>query len=1082
MHDILASFASEPLFAAAKKFLEHLGVKCSTQTELPIPFLELYGEAAKEANSTIPKDVAAIFPRIENTFFIGSVTDDTLKGDKSGVDFKAEAEKPKYEGMFVFAVEVKPGESLSRGEAAVLVRGINRVVRQQPATVLIVEKAVCDGEPTTLLSVATCERTAYKQKWRPGERLGKVSILRHVNCLSPHRGHLDILESMNVKNCKTFDTLYENLRNVFSISLLTESFYVELFDWYMWATNAKTKIHFPSVTTPDGKELESRETKVIRLLARLMFVWFIKQKGLIPESLFKVDYLKGILKDFDPQSNSSGAYYNAILQNLFFATLNRAIVDENGKRRFATENDQADSKTLYRYAELFSIPQDAIIELFSPIPFMNASLFECLDTTKGNDGADKAYNDGFSRNDTKNADGVYRHRAVVPNDLFFHKTRGLFALFERYKFTIEENTPLDQQVALDPELLGKVFENLLGAYNEETSESARKQSGSFYTPRQMVEYIVDQSLIRYLGATVFVKRLFTSGFEYNEADKDKYEQIADRLRAIKVLDPACGSGAFPMGVLNRILDLFELMRIKEDRHTLKRHIIEHCLHGVDKQCIATLITRLRFYISLIIDCTYDPGKENFGIPVLPNLENNFVTADTLVGVKRSVQSNGTNEEIVRAQEELHSIRHSHFNAKTASRKRTFIERDRILRKHLADLLVGKVYSSEDAQRLSAWNPYCQNASADFFDAEWMLGVANGFDVVIGNPPHGAKISPTVAFEKYRLKCGETAILFIEKGLSLVKADGLLLFILPKPFCYASNYRKTRDFVVDGLQQIVDCGKMFDKVKFEECVVILQPSKKVAVYESLVFGKANGFVDFGLVEKNVKDEFGLFLNGTTTAEIELGRRLKRGFEQLGKYVINQRGGQVQKFVKDVADFPVIGGKGISRYGIVCEKGAVSKKDIQAENWYCKDESILAQNLVAHIANPVPHIKIAACFSPGRQYVIADTVNQISITDSRMPKQLLWALLNSRLINWYSYKFIFGNAIRTMHFDAVSTDKIPIPELLDPHVAEVVRKAQITLAAHELGQPTVECDLQLDEEICKLYGLSGKETASIMAMPT
>ena len=191
MTDILAAFASEPLFPASEKFLKHLGVKFSTQTGEPIPFLELYEEAAKEANATIPKDVKAIFARVENTYFIGTVTDDTLKGENAGVDFKEEAAKPKYEGMFVFAVEMKPGETLKRSEAAVLVRGINRVVRQQPATVLILED--------TILSVATCERTAYKQTWRPGERLGKVSILKGVNCLSPHRGHIDILESMNVK-------------------------------------------------------------------------------------------------------------------------------------------------------------------------------------------------------------------------------------------------------------------------------------------------------------------------------------------------------------------------------------------------------------------------------------------------------------------------------------------------------------------------------------------------------------------------------------------------------------------------------------------------------------------------------------------------------------------------------------------------------------------------------------------------------------------------------------------------------------------------------------------------------------------
>lgn len=1072
--EILASFASEDLFKSTGRLLKYLGVKCSTQTEEPIPFLDIYDNMARDAGSEIPRPVREIFERVEKTFFVGAVDDDTIGGSTAAVNYNNTSAQARYNGMFIFAVQLRDGATLTRTEASVLTRGINRIVHQMPATVVILEG--------TTLSIATCERTAYRQTWRPGEKLGRVSILRGIDCCRPHRGHIDILETMNVKRSRTFDALYENWKKVFSTSILTENFYVELFDWYTWATDAGTKIHFPSAQGPDGEELESRETKVIRLLTRLMFVWFVKQKGLIPAELFDANYLRTILNDFDPVSDTSGVYYNAILQNLFFATLNRAIIDEDGRRRFASAANQVDSKNLYRYSELFAIPQNEVIEIFARIPFVNASLFECLDKTKTNDGVDKVYHDGFSRNDTKDARGIYRHRATVPNELFFDRDRGLFALFSRYNFTIEENTPLDQQVALDPELLGKVFENLLGVYNEETSKSARKQSGSFYTPRPMVEYKVDQALIRYLGATDFVKQIFAPDFQYNPSDASKYAEIAEKLRRLKALDPACGSGAFPVGMLNRILDLFDRMKIQCDRYELKRYIIEHCLYGVDKQSIATLITRLRFFISLIVDCSYDPSKENYGIPVLPNLENNFVTADTLVGVHRSGQPIGSDAQIVRVNEELRLVRHDHFNAKTASAKRRLVDRDKVLRHELAELLVDRMYSREDAQRLADWNPYSQNVSADFFDAEWMLGVSEGFDVVIGNPPHGAAIAPAVSLENYQLSCGETAILFIEKGLSLIKHEGLLLYVLPKPFCYASNYRRTREFVLGGLQQIVDCGKMFDKVKFEECVIILQPSNVVDAYESLVFDKTTGFSDFGLVEKNVNDEFGLFLNGTTPKEIALGRRLRRGFDRLARFVDNTRGGQVQPFVHDEGDLPVVGGKGVSRYGIVCEKGAVAESDVQDESWYCKADSLLAQNLVAHIANPVPHIKIAACFSPGIGYVIADTVNQITVLDERLSKWLLWAVLNSRLINWYSYKFIFGNAIRTMHFDAVSTDKIPVPNLSDARIPAIVSLAQEVMAAHQSNAPTAELDIKLDREICGLYGLSFEETEEIVALPS
>ena len=303
----------------------------------------------------------------------------------------------------------------------------------------------------------------------------------------------------------------------FSVEILTKQFYKDLFEWYQWAIEPSSNVSFPNNITIEEDDREDLETKIIRLITRIMFVWFIKQKDLVPNKIFDVDYLETILKDFDPYSKTVGNYYNAILQNLFFATLNRAIEDEQGnKRKFAT-NVKKDIKTLYRYAEMFSISEDEVINLFAEVPFLNGGLFECLDKTKKIDGVEQAFNhDGFSRNDKRFADGRYRNRAVVPNNLFFEPERGLISILSRYNFTIEENSPEEQQVALDPELLGKVFENLLGAYNPETKETARNQSGSFYTPREIVNYMVDESLIAYLGDTPLVRSLFEQDFSFDK--------------------------------------------------------------------------------------------------------------------------------------------------------------------------------------------------------------------------------------------------------------------------------------------------------------------------------------------------------------------------------------------------------------------------------------------------------------------------------------------------------------------------------------------------------------------------------------
>ena len=881
MTDILAAFASESLFAASAKFLQHLGVKFSTQTEEPIPFLELYEEAAKEANATIPKDVKAIFARVENTYFIGTVTDDTLKGENAGVDFKEEAAKPKYEGMFVFAVEMKPGETLKRSEAAVLVRGINRVVKQQPATVLIIER-VASGQclvarkenklttnhyPLTTLSVATCERTAYRQTWRPGERLGKVSILKGVNTLSPHRGHIDILESMNVNDCATFDALYAQWQKVFSTSLLTNKFYNELFNWYVWAIDPETDVYFPNDPDDDNDDYEGRDTKIIRLITRVMFVWFIRQKKLVPDWIFDEDYLVRILKDFNPVATDSGNYYNAVLQNLFFATLNRAIEDEDGKRRFAELQGHVDAKNLYRYDELYTISKDEIVEHFSSIPFVNGSLFECLDKTKGNDGVGKAfYYDGFSRNDHRiPATNHYRYRAFVPNYLFFDPDRGLFSIFSRYNFTIEENTPLEQQVALDPELLGKVFENLLGVYNPETKETARKQSGSFYTPREIVDYMVDETLISYLGDTKLVRSLLSESFTYNELDWSEYQTIAAKLKTVKILDPACGSGAFPVGMLNRIVEI--LGKLKTDRgdvFKLKRHIIENCIYGSDIQCIAAQITKLRFFISLIVNCERDEEKPNFGIPELPNLETKFVAANSIIGVSKLSGDGGMLEDpgVIAITEELRQVRHDHFNANTAARKRRLVKRDAELRKKLYDRLNGNLYQPEDAWKLAEWNPYDQNTSATFFDPEWMFGIKTGFDIVIGNPPYIKEYENRNAFDVFRDQSpyymGKMDLWygFACIGIDLLKPDGQLCFIAQNNWTTSAGAAKMRTKVLEDVRiiSLLDFNdyKIFESAGIQTMVMLFKKGRDNACYTFKQYTLPNGAVRSDML-KAISDE-------------------------------------------------------------------------------------------------------------------------------------------------------------------------------------------------------------------------------------
>lgn len=675
---------------------------------------------------------------------------------------------------------------------------------------------------------------------------------RYTYLLGEGRGCRTAIEQFKV--LRDSKQALSDITAAFSVEALTKQFYKDLFEWYQWAVEPSSNITFPNNTTTEDDDRDDIETKVIRMITRIMFVWFIKQKNLVPDRIFDIDFLETILKDFDPYSTTVGNYYNAILQNLFFGTLNRAIQDEDGNtRKFATSSKR-DVKTLYRYAEMFSISEQEVINLFAEIPFLNGGLFECLDKTKYADGVEQCYNfDGFSRNDARFADGRFKHRAVVPNNLFFEPEKGLISILGRYNFTIEENSPEEQQVALDPELLGKVFENLLGAYNPETKETARNQSGSFYTPREIVNYMVDESLIAYLGDNAFVRSLFRADFTFDKTKMDDYQKIAEKLKAVKVLDPACGSGAFPMGLLNRMIDILERISPDERVYDLKLSVIENCLYGSDIQSIAAQITKLRFFISLICDCEKDASKPNFGIPTLPNLETKFVSANSLIAKKKKPAQGNLfeNPEIEPTKNELAEIRHKHFSAKSASTKHRLREKDQTLREKLAKLLSDDDnFAPEDAKQLAAWNPYDQNAVSPFFDPEWMFGVADGFDIVIGNPPYiqlqnnGGELAKLYENCNYSTfaRTGDIYCLFYERGWQLLKKNGHLCYITSNKWMRAGYGEKTREFFANKTNPmlLIDFAgvKIFESATVDTNILLFSKSNNLHETVCAVTNKQN----------------------------------------------------------------------------------------------------------------------------------------------------------------------------------------------------------------------------------------------------
>jgi len=633
----------------------------------------------------------------------------------------------------------------------------------------------------------------------------------------------------------------EDLKERFSLEVVTKQFYNELQNWYYWAID---KVHFPE--NNDIKENPKNSTNLIRLITRLMFVWFLKEKKLVPEHLFNEEDLKNIVKDFY-KNKSAANYYNAILQNLFFATLNRPI----NERKFAKDKgypknkDNYGIRNLYRYENMFLIPEEKVIELFSSIPFVNGGLFDCLDDEMD---IKSSAIDGFTRNE--------KYRAKIPDYLFFQKeeqevdlskylekakkakVRGLIEILKTYHFTTDENTSIDQDISLDPEMLGKVFENLLAAYNPETSETARKSSGSYYTPREIVDYMVDESLVNYIKTKLpdiseeRIRKLFSYTEEKVEfSDKEKNDLI-EVIDNIKIIDPACGSGAFPMGILHKLVlalekidpnnklwqerqykkilehykeiekskdsDKEEVLKelnetfdetLNNPNYARKLYLIENSIYGVDIQPIAVQISKLRFFISLLIEQKTNSDREkNYGIRPLPNLETKFVVANTLIGLPNTNILYSV--EVENLKNELLKLRNRYFTIKSRKEKIKIQEKDKEIREKMLKELRKSGFPTSIAEKIAKFDIFNQNISNDWFDTEWMFGIKDGFDIVIGNPPYGANYSKeekkyfletyiTTKTIKGKLKGSlDTYTLFIEKGFNLLKKEGNLIFIVP----------------------------------------------------------------------------------------------------------------------------------------------------------------------------------------------------------------------------------------------------------------------------------------------------------------
>ena len=617
---------------------------------------------------------------------------------------------------------------------------------------------------------------------------------------------------------------------------------------------------------------------------------------------------------------------------------------------------------------------------------------------------------------------------------------------------------------LTVDILGSAYEQYLGkqismstggrATIDEKPE-VRKAGGVYYTPQYIVDYIVKNTV----GKLTSPNR--STGAELTPEDVAK----------IKIVDPACGSGRFLIGAYQYLLQWHKdyytqkcggtcgrgvtlnaptnraLSPTGELTTTEKKRILQSNIYGVDLDSNAVEVTKL----SLLLKCMEGETKESIEAQskllhdrVLPSLDNNIKSGNSLIDL---------------------------------------------------DYYDNQIdFGDERKVKPFSW----KNNFPEVF-------ARGGFDCVIGNPPYGAELSNTLqeyCSRKYNVGNSDTAALFMMQARNILRQNGINGFIVPKSFTFASNWAKTRDKLLHDICIIVDCSKVWKEVKLEMSIYVSTNGQHANTFLSCV-RTGNEIIEKGSINKELCNEFGFILNGLSEEEIEIGLKLKRNNLVLNDFVENRRGGMFQNMVENrnvtINDFCVLGGKQIGRYDIKdTVKGVIPKNQVVQDKSIIQEQSILAQNIVAHIQNPYPRIQIIATIADETitgNCVILDTVNQL-INVSNFSSKYLLGVLNSRITSWYTYRFVFGNAIRTMHFDSTTTGKIPFPKLsLNNRTEkkkhdEIVRHVDMLLLLNREMQTTtlperVEqirsrigyCENWIDRIVYGLYAVTDREIGRI-----
>ena len=824
------------------------------------------------------------------------------------------------------------------------------------------------------------------------------------------------LERLDKVASKSGRFVLDELKEAFSVDALSKEF----FDEY--------HRHYDIIV----KELERQGNSgalyhdyVKKMLGRIVFLHFLQKKGwLNGNQTFLRDLF--FMQPLDRRAD----FLEKVLEPLFFGIFN--------------------TETVQRERLFFDRHWDKqLLEDWSILPYLNGGLFE--------------------------EDAVDKLHIKLPVSLF----EALFTFLASYNFTVDENDPDDAEVGVDPEMLGKIFESLL---------EDNKAKGAFYTPKEIVRYMCKESLIAYLSSCVSKSPCPTANggnnlqdlqdfasetsrsirriVEHHEMqpELEPYRDILDAaLRNVKICDPAIGSGAFPMGLLNELWRCREALAIREannlqdlqdfvsaaSRSKLKKEIIENNIYGVDIERGAIDIARLRFWLSIVVDAE-EPEP-------LPNFDYKFMQGNSLIesykGIDLSRISNrlrggqskstqlllGLDSDF--SKKNLQRLMRDYFSVTDHKQKASMRQAINDEVKRLITDFIGG--TAADLDRLDP------SANQDFFLWHtWFKDIFDngGFDIVIGNPPY-VVVEANGKYGDYETEsCYDLYAYFFERAVKLLNSNGILSFITSSLYVKGLKYTSIRSFLQNNTSLIafrIEGDDVFKNAGIPTATFIAKKTKGLWRFEDL-------YMDKSLTEKIRKGTMPLSSVSSIMRGFEIGRNM---VDTSGQYKF-LTGSDVSKYYYNKLSY-------ISQSVLTA-----FSKDIK----YFSKERILLRETGSFLT---------AVYVGNETIYSNRSLYSILITDKTLSTKYVMALLNSSLLQWYYSNMFKGDTELFPKIRIAQAKQLPIRKVSIEMQQPIIMLIDKILASKQScpNADTSDIEQKINELVYQLYNLTPEEIAII-----